>query len=100
MDISTFWDIIETARASAGQDRPFHEALTDHLATLTRQDILEYDERFQKMSGFLLRYDLWAAAYLIGGGWLRDGFSGYSGFSDFRARGTAAAAPGAALGRP
>lgn len=44
-----FWDIIETARASAGPDRSFHESLTDHLATLTEQDILEYHERFEKM---------------------------------------------------
>jgi hypothetical protein len=79
VDFSMFWDIIETARASTGQDRPFYKALTDHLATLTRQDILEYPERFEKMSEFLNRYDLWAAAYLIGGGCSRDGFS------DFRA---------------
>ena len=46
-----FWDIIETAPASAGQDRPFHEALTDHLAALTEQDILEYYERFEEMHG-------------------------------------------------
>jgi hypothetical protein len=40
VDIGMFWEIIETARVSAGQDRPFHESLTDHLATLTEQDIL------------------------------------------------------------
>jgi Protein of unknown function (DUF4240) len=48
VDIGTFWDIIETARTSAGQDRPFHESLTDHLATLTEQDVLEYHERFER----------------------------------------------------
>jgi Protein of unknown function (DUF4240) len=79
VDADMFWDIIETARASAGQDRPFHESLTDHLATLTEQDILEYHERFEKMHGALYRYDLWAAAYLIGGGCSDDGFI------DFRA---------------
>ena len=47
VDIGTFWDIIETARASAGPDKPFHESLTDHLATLTENDILEYHERFE-----------------------------------------------------
>jgi hypothetical protein len=35
VDSGMFWDIIETARASAGAGRPFHEFLTDHLATLT-----------------------------------------------------------------
>jgi hypothetical protein len=79
VDIGRFWDIIETARASAGQDRPFHESLTDHLATLTEQDILEYHERFEKMHDALYRYDLWAAAYLIGAGCSDDSFI------DFRA---------------
>ncbi len=79
MDIGTFWDIIETARASAGPDRPFHESLTDHLATLSEDDILEYHERFEKMHGALYRYDLWAAAYLIRGGCSDDSFI------DFRA---------------
>jgi hypothetical protein len=79
VDISMFWDIIETARASAGPDKPFRESLTDHLATLTEDDILEYRERFEKMHDALYRYDLWAAAYLIRGGCSDDSFI------DFRA---------------
>jgi hypothetical protein len=79
VDIGTFWDIIETARASAGRDRPCHESLTDHLAALTEDDILEYRERFEKMHDALYRYDLWAAAYLIRGGCSDDSFI------DFRA---------------
>ena len=74
MDIGTFWDIIEAARASAGPDRPFHEALADQLATLNRQGILEYQERFYEVSGVLHRWDAWAAAYLIGGGCSDDSF--------------------------
>jgi hypothetical protein len=77
VDIGTFWDIIETARASAGQDSPFHESLTDHLATLGERDIVEYRECFEKTHGVLYRYDLWAVAYL--GGCSDDGFI------DFRA---------------
>jgi hypothetical protein len=79
VDAGRFWEIIETARASARRDRLFHEALTDHLAILTEQDILEYYERFEKMHGALYRRDLWAAAYLIGGGCSDDSFI------DFRA---------------
>jgi hypothetical protein len=79
VDIGTFWDIIETVRASAGPDKPFHESLTDHLATLTEDDILEYYERFEAMHEALYRYDLWAAAYLIGAGCSDDSFI------DFRA---------------
>jgi hypothetical protein len=79
VDIGTFWDIIGAARASAGQGRPLDEALTDHLAALAQQDILEYYECFEKMHAALYRHDLWAAAYLIGGDCSDDGFI------DFRA---------------
>jgi hypothetical protein len=79
VDVDRFWEIIETARASAGAGRPFHESLTDHLVTLTEQDILAYHERFEKMHDALYRYDLWAAAYLMGGGCSGDSFI------DFRA---------------
>jgi hypothetical protein len=79
VDVDTFWHIIEAARASVGRDRPFDEALTEHLAALNQQDILEYYECFEKMHSALYRHDLWAAAYLIGGGCSDDGFI------DFRA---------------
>lgn len=79
MDISTFWHIIDTAQASSGQGKPFDQALTDHLATCTQQDILEYQERFGEMHAALYRWDVWAAAYLIAGGCSDDGFI------DFRA---------------
>ena len=77
MDIGTFSDMVDSA--GVGPDRPFHESLTDHLATLTEDDILEYRERFEKMHDALYRYDLWAAAYLIRGGCSDDSFI------DFRA---------------
>ena len=32
MDISTFWDIIETARARSGPGEPFDQALAGYLA--------------------------------------------------------------------
>ena len=79
MDISTFWHIIDTAQASSGQGKPFDQALTDHLATCTQQDILEYQERFDEVHAALYRWDVWAAAYLIAGGCSDDGFI------DFRA---------------
>jgi hypothetical protein len=79
MDIAAFWDIIEAARARTGPDQPFDQALTGCLASRTRQDILEYHARFHQMHAALYRWDLWAAAYLIGGGCSDDGFI------DFRA---------------
>ena len=79
MDIGTFWEIIETARASAAPGRPVHRCLARHLAALTEQEILEYQERFDEVHGALYRWDVWAAAYLIGGGCSDDSFI------DFRA---------------
>jgi uncharacterized protein DUF4240 len=79
VDISAFWSIIETARASAGPDRPFHQVLADQLATRTEQEILDYQERFEDVHQALYRWDVWAAAYLIGCGCSDDSFM------DFRA---------------
>jgi uncharacterized protein DUF4240 len=79
MDTTAFWDLIEAARASAGRGKPFHETLTDHLATRTLQEILQYQDRFDELHLSLYRWDLWAAAFLIGGGCSDDSFM------DFRA---------------
>ncbi len=79
VDISTFWDIIETARAQSRPGKPIDHALADHLASRTRHDILGYQERFDQMHAALYRRDIWAAAYLVGGGCSDDAFI------DFRA---------------
>ncbi|WP_220290657.1 DUF4240 domain-containing protein [Streptomyces sp. MBT84] len=80
MDIDTFWDVIEAARsgtAEAGES--FDEVLVRQLADRRQQEILEYAERFDELHDALYRWDVWAAAYLIGGGCSDDSFI------DFRA---------------
>ncbi|MFD3756342.1 DUF4240 domain-containing protein [Streptomyces sp. NPDC058622] len=80
MDIDTFWDIIEGARAgAAGAGEPLDEVLVKQLAERPTQTILEYAERFDELHDALYRWDVWAAAYLIGGGCSDDSFI------DFRA---------------
>jgi hypothetical protein len=79
VDISAFWDMTEAARARSGPGKPPGEALAGCLAARSRQDILDYQERFEEMRAALYRWDVWAAAYLIGGGCSDDGFL------DFRA---------------
>jgi hypothetical protein len=79
MDTEEFWDIVETARSRTTQEHPCDEALVDLLARRSLQEILDYEERFDAMSGALNRWDVWAAAYLIAGGCSDDGFT------DFRA---------------
>jgi Protein of unknown function (DUF4240) len=79
VEVSVFWDIIDTARESSGQGKPFDQALAGYLATRSLQDILEYQQRSDEMHAALYRWDVWAAAYLIGGGCSDDSFI------DFRA---------------
>ena len=79
MDTDDFWELIEAARASAVAGRAFHEVLADLLAARTEQEILEYQEKFDEAHQALYRWDVWAAAYLIGGGCSDDSFI------DFRA---------------
>lgn len=79
MDDDTFWGIIETARANAGPDIPFADALIEKLAALSLRDIRHYQDRFLELRNALYRWDIWAAAYIIGGGCSDDSFI------DFRA---------------
>ncbi|MEV6097769.1 DUF4240 domain-containing protein [Nocardia sp. NPDC051981] len=71
VDSDSFWRIID----AAGTDRaPFAEALVDHLADLAPNEILEYQDRFLNIHDALYRWDVWAAAYLIGDGccWMKQ----------------------------
>ena len=79
MTIDTFWGIIETARSHSGPELPFDQALTRHLASLRENDNFEFKEVFDQVHSALYRWDVWAAAYLIGGGCSDDSFI------DFRA---------------
>ncbi|MGW2518811.1 DUF4240 domain-containing protein [Streptomyces sp. NPDC001617] len=79
MNTDGFWHLIETARSRTTADLPFDQALVALLACRSRQEILEYEERFDALHDALYRWDIWAAAYLIGGGCSDDSFM------DFRA---------------
>ncbi|MEU2259329.1 DUF4240 domain-containing protein [Streptomyces sp. NPDC019645] len=76
MDVHEFWSFIESARSD---DRPFTEALAERLAARSAEQILEFQERFDALDGAVCRWDVWAAAYLIGSGCSDDSFL------DFRA---------------
>ncbi|MGO4426029.1 DUF4240 domain-containing protein [Streptomyces sp. MCAF7] len=83
MDTDRFWTVIESARAAGPDgkpgDKPFDEALVDLLAGLSKEDILEFQTRFDEIHDAVYRWDVWAAGYLIGGGCSDDSFI------DFRA---------------
>ncbi|MFE7135100.1 DUF4240 domain-containing protein [Streptomyces sp. NPDC057638] len=79
MGTDEFWNIIATARANTTGRRPFDVALADVLAERPPAEILAYAEAFATARSDLERWDVWAAAYLIGGGCSDDSFM------DFRA---------------
>jgi Protein of unknown function (DUF4240) len=83
VDDNEFWAIVEQARAALGDDRDDGEALAEalagHLAGGPAELIAEFGYRLDRLHDALYRWDVWAAAYLIGRGCSNDTFM------DFRA---------------
>jgi hypothetical protein len=80
MNEAEFWRIIETANySSAGDGYKQADLLVEYLSQLSEGEILDFDYIFNKLHDEAYDYNLWAAAYIIGGGCSDDGFT------DFRA---------------
>ncbi|MFB4307392.1 DUF4240 domain-containing protein [Actinomadura sp. GTD37] len=87
MDERAWWELIEGARALAGDraddrdfpDDPLVPILTDRLAELDGPRIIDFDVRLTRVTDSAYRRPLWNAAYLVEGG------CGDDGFMDFRA---------------
>ncbi|WP_436776851.1 DUF4240 domain-containing protein [Yinghuangia sp. YIM S09857] len=77
MDIGVFWAVLDAARDS---DQPLDVVVAEHLSALPAEEILAFEYRFGCLRGAVHRWDVWAAAHLIGGGWCGD-----DRFSDFTA---------------
>lgn len=84
MDVDEFWAVVESAGAGldgrTGDDgEAIAAALVTRLAATSSERILEFQGLFDQLHDALYRWDVWAAAYLIGGGCSDDSFI------DFRA---------------
>ncbi|MBT0769415.1 DUF4240 domain-containing protein [Kineosporia sp. J2-2] len=80
MDSDTFWVVVGAARAAAdATGRPIEETLHDELVRHSPEDIVLFQKHFDDAANALYRWDVWGAAYLIGGGCSDDSFI------DFRA---------------
>jgi hypothetical protein len=70
MNIEEFWEIIEKGKDS---DAP-EEIISEELKKLPPSEIASYQEHFDTLFEQAYRWDLWGAAYMIGGGCSDDGF--------------------------
>ena len=75
-----FGDIIDEVHAAAGGDMDEkYDLLKERLEDSSKRDVEDFIALFDKTMDEAYRWDLWAAAYVIGGGCSDDGFI------DFRA---------------
>lgn len=70
MNNDEFWDVIEQVKVSEEPE----ELLKTELEKLPPENIATFQNIFDSLFDDAYRWDLWGAAYLIGGGCSDDGF--------------------------
>lgn len=80
MDNPSFWKLIDASRRKAGGDPGEQlEVLQSQLEKLSAAEIVDFDRIFTEYWVRAYTWDLWAAAYIIGGGCSDDGFADFRG---------------------
>jgi Protein of unknown function (DUF4240) len=78
---TTFWKIIDASRKQARGDLDAQlEMLRSRLEQLEPDEIVQFGRIFEEYHINTYTWDLWAAAYLIGGGCSDDGFLDFRGW--------------------
>ena len=54
------------------------EELTESLRSLTPEELIAFDRRFQNCRDLSYRWDLWGVAYWLHGGCSNDGFTDFA----------------------
>jgi hypothetical protein len=81
MDNARFWRAIDSARKqSGGEIDDYAAALEKQLRQLHPDDLIEFEELFDRKIDDAYRWPLWGAAYLINGGCSDDGFLYFRGW--------------------
>ncbi|POX63211.1 hypothetical protein C3492_13445 [Streptomyces sp. Ru62] len=70
-----FWHVVDTAKDS---DKPLDIAVADHLSALPAKEILAFEHCLSRLRDAVYRWDVWAAAFLVGGGCSDDRFSDFT----------------------
>jgi hypothetical protein len=81
MDRSTFWNVIDASRKKARGDVETQlEILRSQLERLEPDEIVQFGRIFEEYHIKAYTWDLWGAAYVIGGGCSDDGFLDFRGW--------------------
>lgn len=81
MDRAGFWKIIDESRGAAGGDAEEQlEVLGRLLEKLPPDEIVSFDRHLSELHARADHWDLWGAAYIIGGGCSDDGFMDFRGW--------------------
>jgi hypothetical protein len=81
MNKAAFWKLIDASRANAGGD--LEEQVADLRARLEHfepNEIIQFGKLFDEYWGRAYTWDLWGAAYILGGGCSDDGFLDFRGW--------------------
>ncbi|AKG71409.1 TPA: DUF4240 domain-containing protein [Serratia fonticola] len=75
MNDEVFWQLIDQARTAMIEDLAENmQALDSALRQLSPEELIAFKKRFTELHNQAYRWDLWAAAYIMGGGCSDDGF--------------------------
>ncbi len=81
MDKAIFWKIIDASRKQGRGDLAAQlEVLRSRLEQLDPDEIVQFGRIFEEYHTKAYTWDLWVAAYLIGGGCSDDGFLDFRGW--------------------
>ena len=81
MESTSFWKLIDASRLAAQGDAYAQiESLGELLSELAPDDIVAFDRIFSQYHDQADSWDLWGAAYIIGGGCSDDGFMDFRGW--------------------
>lgn len=81
MENAAFWTLIDRSRLAADGDPDAQiESLTELVSELEPDEIVEFDRIMGHYHDRAYSWDLWGAAYIIGGGCSDDGFMDFRGW--------------------
>ncbi|MBZ0289117.1 MAG: DUF4240 domain-containing protein [Anaerolineae bacterium] len=78
MTLDEFWNLVDRVHiASNGDMSKKCDLLTEELEKLSPEEVLSFAHHFDDCEDITYTWDLWAAAYIIGGGCSDDCFSDF-----------------------